>query len=119
FELEKADKIDLLNRSMDYFKTKETFDQQEFEEEVIGNPDAVSLFKSYQHDFEEEFETPLHGSFDIDSSAVKKMATSYKSIIKLDKNAHIYIHGKRELVERGYDEEKGLNYYKLYFENES
>src|SRR5690606_1508247 len=114
FELEKADKIDLLNRSMDYFKSKETFDQQEFEEEVIGNPDAISLFKSYQSDFEQEFETPLEDNFNISSSAVKKMTSSYKQIIKLDKNAHIFLHGKRELVERGYDEEKGLNFYKLY-----
>src|SRR5690606_9846910 len=41
FELERADKIDLLNRSMDYFKTKETFKQDEFAEEVLGNPQAV------------------------------------------------------------------------------
>ncbi|MFD2968498.1 nucleoid-associated protein [Sphingobacterium bambusae] len=119
FQLESADKIDLLNRSMNYFKTKETFDQSEFEEEVIANPDAASLFKSYQQNFEEEFDTSFQSSFDIATPAVKKMASAYKSVVKLDKNFHIYIHGKRDYLETGFDEERGLNYYKLYFENET
>lgn len=119
FELEKADKIDLLNRSMEYFKTKETFDEQEFEEEVIANPQAASLFKEYKQSFEEEFDSPFQTNFDIADSAVKKMASAYKTVIKLDKNFHIYIHGKREYLETGFDEEKGKQYYKLYFDQES
>lgn len=119
FELESADKIDLLNRSMNYFKTKETFDQGEFDEEVIGNPKAASLFKEYQGSFTDEFEVPFSSNFEIASPAVKKMAGSYKSVIKLDKNFHVYVHGKRDYIESGFDEERGLNYYKLYFESES
>lgn len=119
FELETADKIDLLNRSMNYFKTKETFDTAEFEEEVIANPKAASLFNSYKEDFENEFDMPFQSNFDIATPAVKKMASSYKSVIKLDKNFHIYVHGKREYLENGYDEDKGMNYYKLFYENES
>ncbi|QBQ40999.1 nucleoid-associated protein [Sphingobacterium psychroaquaticum] len=119
FELEKADKIDLLNRSMDYFKTKETFDEAEFEEEVIANPQAASLFKEYKQSFADEFDSPFQANFEIANPAVKKMASSYKSVIKLDKNFHIYVHGKREYLETGFDEDKGMNYYKLYFENES
>lgn len=119
FEMGSADKIDLLNRSMDYFKTKETFDQGEFEEEVIANPQAASLFKEYQENFAEEFDAPFSANFDIASPAVKKMAASYKSVIKLDKNFHIYVHGKRDYIESGFDEDRGLNYYKLYFETEN
>lgn len=118
FELETADKIDLLNRSMNYFKTKETFDKAEFEEEVIANPKAASLFDEYKQSFADEFDMPFQTNFDIASPAVKKMQSSYKSVIKLDKNFHIYVHGKREYLEQGYDEDKGMNYYKLYFENE-
>ena len=118
FDLDKADKIDLMNRSMDYFKKKETFVEDEFHEEVIGNPDAISLFKDYKHNFEEEFDTPFQANFDIAAPAVKKMTGSYKSVLKLDKNFHIYVHGKRELIEKGYDQEKGMNYYKVYFEQE-
>lgn len=118
FELETADKIDLLNRSMNYFKTKETFDKTEFEDEVIANPKAASLFDEYKQSFADEFDMPFQTNFDIASPAVKKMQSSYKSVIKLDKNFHVYVHGKREYLEQGYDEDKGMNYYKLYFENE-
>lgn len=118
FEMEAADKIDLLNRSMDYFKNNETFDQEQFSHEVIGNEQASSLFVGYKKNFEEEFDTPISDAFEIASPAVKKMQSTYKSVLKLDKNFHVYIHGKREYIEKGYDEEKGLNYYKLYFENE-
>src|SRR5690606_21905896 len=119
FELQTADKIDLMNRSMDYFKSRETFDSAEFEEEVLGNPQAVSLFNDYKHSFEDEFNQPFQDNFNIATPAVKKMQSSYKSVLKLDKNFHVYVHGKREYLEHGYDEERGMNYYKLYYENES
>lgn len=119
FDLDKANKIDLMNRPMDYFKNKEAFVEDEFNEEVIGNPEAISLFKEYKQGFEEEFETPFQAQFDIAAPAVKKMAASYKSVLKLDKNFHIYVHGNRELIERGYDEEKDKSYYKIYFDQES
>ena len=119
FELEKADKIDLMNKSMNYFKEKETFVQEEFEEEVLGNPQAIALFQDFKAGFEDEFDSPFQTSFEIADKAVKKMESSYKSVLKLDKNFHIYVHGKREYLEKGYDEDKGMNYYKVYFENES
>src|SRR3569833_773367 len=56
FELSKADKIDLLNKSMKYFKEKDTFDLDEFTGEVIGNPQAIESFKNYKSQYEQEFE---------------------------------------------------------------
>ncbi len=51
FELSKADKIDLLNKSMKYFKEKDTFDMDEFTGEVLGNPQAIESFKTYKSRF--------------------------------------------------------------------
>ncbi|WP_326494326.1 nucleoid-associated protein [Sphingobacterium sp. UT-1RO-CII-1] len=119
FDLETADKIDLLNRSMHYFKNKETFDSTEFEEEVIQSDKAIELFQEYKKEFVEDFEVSIDESFPISNSAVKKMQTTYKSVIKLDKNFLIQVNGKREYLEKGYDEVKDMNYYKLYYDNES
>lgn len=118
FELDKTDKIDLLNRSMDYFKKHDTFEEEEFVGEVIANEQAISLFKDYRQQVEEELDMPFQSNFDIAAGAVKKMAPSYKSVLKLDKNFHVYIHGKRDYIEKGFDDERGLNYYKLYFDQE-
>ena len=42
-----------------------------------------------------------------------------KSVIKLDKNFHIYVHGESNMSEKGYDQARQLNYYKLFFREES
>ena len=114
----KADKIDLLNKSMKYFKEKDTFDMDEFAGEVIGNPKAIESFKTYKQQYEDEFEMPIKDSFEISSNAVKKQVRVYKSVLKLDKNFHIYIHGDKELIEKGFDDDKHMNYYKVYFKEE-
>jgi 37-kD nucleoid-associated bacterial protein len=118
FEVSKADKIDLLNRSMKYFKEKESFDLDDFNNEVIGNEQGIASFLNYKKSFEDEFETPIPDSFDISGAAVKKQSRVYKSVLKLDKNFHIYIHGNKELIEKGFDEDKRMNYYKVYFKEE-
>lgn len=118
FEISKADKIDLLNRSMKYFKEKETFDIDEFADEVIGNPEAIQSFKTFKSQYEQEFDTPINDTFEISENAVKKQSRVYKSVLKLDKNFHIYIHGNKDLIERGFDDGKAMNYYKVFFKEE-
>jgi hypothetical protein len=41
FEVSKADQIDLLNRSVNYFKKHDTFDKEEFESEVFDNENVI------------------------------------------------------------------------------
>lgn len=109
FEISKADKIDLLNRSIKYFKEKEYFAMEEFTEEVIGNPKAIESFKTFKQEFEKSNETEIGGEFAISASAIKKQARALKSVLKLDKNFHIYIHGNKELIEKGFDDDKAMN----------
>ena len=118
FEISKADKIDLLNKSMKYFKDKESFDLDEFSNEVIANEEGIASFKNFKKSYEEEYDTSIADNFDISEAAVKKQAKAFKSIIKLDKNFHIYIHGNKELIEKGFDDDRSMNYYKVFFKEE-
>ncbi len=43
----------------------------------------------------------------------------FKSVLKLDKNFHIYIHGDKELIEKGYDDAVGKKFYKIYYDEEA
>lgn len=113
----KADQADMLNRCSNYFKQNDNFDLQAFTEEVIAQPEVIDSFREYRQQYQEENEIALPDSYDISESAVKKQARAYKSVIKLDKNFHIYVHGNRELIEQGEDE-KG-KYYKVYYNEES
>jgi len=117
FALTKTDKIDLLNRSIKYFKEKDTFDVDEFANEVIDNTKAIDLFKTYKSNYEEDYDTPIGDSFSISDAAVKKQSRAFKSVLKLDKNFHIYIHGNNELIQKG-TEDNGRKFYKIYYENE-
>ena len=61
----------------------------------------------------------MFDEFDINSEAVKKMKRVFKSVIKLDKNFHIYVHGNRNNIKKGYDEENNMSFYQLFFKEES
>jgi hypothetical protein len=119
FEVSKKEQIDMMNRSMDYFQSKEQFNFDDFTTEVIHHPEVIDTFIEYKKNFESARSFAIDDEFDINLSAVKKQAKTFKSILKLDKNFHIYIHGRNDLIEKGYDEMTGKKYYKLYFDNES
>jgi hypothetical protein len=119
FDVSKSDQIDLMNRSMDYFKTKEQFKLEEFTQEVIHHPEVVDTFMLYKENFETNRKFEIGDEFDIHLSAVKKQAKVFKTVLKLDKNFHVYIHGRRDLIEKGIDEQTGKKYYKLFYEKES
>lgn len=117
FEVTKAEKIDLLNKSLDYFKKNDDFKLNDFAKDVFEEPEVIKSFKKFKKDFQNESAIEVEDSFDINSAAVKKQSKVFKSVLKLDKNFHIYIHGNRELIEQGTDKD-GRKYYKIYFEKE-
>src|SRR5690554_1915447 len=118
FEVNKADQIDFLNRSVNYFKENTTFDKNDFEEKVFEDAGIIDSFRNYENNFKEENEVVFEDNFEISSQAVKKQARKFKSVLKLDRNFHIYIHGDRDLIEQGIDE-KGRKFYKIYYEEEN
>jgi hypothetical protein len=59
----------------------------------------------------------LKDNFKISQQAVKKQARVFKSVLKLDRNFHIYIHGDRELIQQGVERD-GRKYYKIYYNEE-
>ena len=119
FEVNKSDQIDLLNRSMEYFKTKDQFQMDEFTQEVIHHPEMIEAFTQYKHTYEQAKQIEINNEFDIHLSAVKKQERIFKSVLKLDKNFHVYIHGRKDLIEKGYDEFSGKHFYKLFFDEET
>ncbi|MFN3528342.1 MAG: nucleoid-associated protein [Bacteroidia bacterium] len=118
FEVSRADQIDLLNRSVAFFKKNETFDKREFEQEVLQDAEVIKSFHEFNKAYSEEVNWELADQFEISAQAVKKQQRIFKSVLKLDKNFHIYIHGNRNLIEQGTDPD-GRKFYKIYFENES
>jgi hypothetical protein len=117
FDVSKADQVDLLNKSVKFFRENESFDLKEFSNEVMENPEIIESFKRFKDTFQRDQDVDIDENFSISGSALKKQSRIFKSVIKLDKNFHIYIHGNRELIEQGSDE-KG-KFYKVYYKQET
>jgi 37-kD nucleoid-associated bacterial protein len=119
FGMDRADTIDKLNRSSDYFKDNESFEVEDFTKVLFPDePEQQQAFMDFRDEYANAYAVPLNDQFDISNQAVKKEIKVFKSVIKLDKNFHLYVHGRRDLIERGFDDDKGKKYYKVYFDNE-
>jgi hypothetical protein len=113
------DQVKMLDQSVNYFKEKEQFDINEFNSDVFGDPRLIERFQEYGTTYVNNNKVQLADNFEINNTAVKKQSRIFKSVLKLDRNFHIYIHGNRELIEQGYDESTGRKFYKIYFEEEN
>lgn len=116
-DLNSADKIDLLNRSVDYFKSNDAFDKNDFERNVLGDEKLIKSFEEFGEKYNADSKGKPPKNFEISSTALKKQERYFKKVLKLDKNFHIYIHGDRHLIEQG-TESNGKKYYKIYYDNE-
>ncbi len=116
FDVSKADQAEMLNETMKYFREQDSFSLDDFSEKVIRQPEVVESFTRVRQENEQDRDIRIEDEFAISDSAVRKQARAYKSVIKLDRNFHIYVHGNRNLLEQGEDE-KG-KFYKVYYEKE-
>lgn len=120
FGLDRGDQMELMYRTSNYFKDNETFEIDDFSKQVFpDSEEAQAALKSYREEYSKQNSVPLEDQFDISPQAVKRENKIFKSVIKLDKNFHIYVHGRRDLIERGFDEEKGKKFYKVFYEDEA
>ncbi len=113
-----TEKAELLNKSIDYFKSKDSFNIEEFQQEVFANDEIIESFKTFGSRFVENTNFDIAAQFDISNEAVRKQSRIFKSVLKLDRNFHIYIHGRTDLIERGVDTD-GRKYYKIYYQEEA
>ena len=116
-EMSLTEQIELLNKSSDYFEKNDQFDRGSFEEAVFSSNDNLVMgFKNYEQNLAEEQKIEFPSNFEISKPAYKKNSKIFRSVLKLDKNFSIYIHGDRDRADRGEDE--GGKYYKFYYDDE-
>lgn len=117
-KVSRGEQAELMDKALRYFKENETFEMDDFNQQVMGDEAFSADFGQYVGDYMDKNDLELAESFAISESAVKKSSRSMKSVIKLDHNFHIYVHGGEGLIKKGYDEKTGMEYYLLYFKKE-
>jgi hypothetical protein len=119
FEVERSDQISLLNSSKSYFKDAENFQFDDFEEKVIKDKQVSQKFKSYVEESHPTISDVMLDDFEISKPAITTQNKFFKSVIKLDRNFSLYVHGNADMMEKGFDAKTGKHYYKLFFEEEN
>lgn len=112
------EEVGVMNRAQDYFTVSDNFSDGAYADHVFPEKQLATEFLNYRQDYENEQGVSLQTDFDISAAAVQKQSKFFRSVLKLDKNFHIYIHGNREMIERGVDSE-GRKFYKVFYENEA
>jgi hypothetical protein len=118
FEVSKADQAVLLNKSFSFLQNNEQINLKQFAEDVFSQPEVVNSFEKYKKNYLQERNIQINDTLNISEQALKKKANGSMSSIKLDKNFDINIHGGEQFIVRGYDEERKMYFYQLFFENE-
>lgn len=118
-EADKIDQMSMVQESAKFFKEEDTFDKVNFNEKVLQEPELITAFENFKGNYQEKNQMEIYDEFDINSDAVNKMKRVFKSVIKLDKNFHVYVHGNRNYIKKGFDEESSMKFYQLFFKDES
>ncbi|WP_142783984.1 nucleoid-associated protein [Changchengzhania lutea] len=113
-----------LAKSIDFFRENEVVNIERFKEDVFEEEKHSRLFDDYKKEFEGEQNIVIRNQFDIAEAVVTKEKRKIKTDIKLDTNIQIKLdidapEASSEYLERGYDDEKKMHYYKVFFNAEN
>lgn len=120
---DKKEEVMFMNRAVNHFAKNDNFEEQKFLNEVIDNPDLMSEFKSFKVDKGEKYSIEDLSTFPISNSAVSDARKKIKNVINLDTNIQIKLdfinpESAEKFIEKGWDEEKQMYYYLVYFNKE-
>ena len=121
---DKKQEVMFMNRSVNYFAKNDQFEETNFLNEVLDNPDLIPEFKNYKVDKGDKYSIEDITTFPIANGAVSDARKSIKNVINLDTHIQIKMdfinpESAEKFVEKGWDEEKQMYYYLVYFNKEN
>jgi hypothetical protein len=120
---DRKEQVLFLNKSMNYFSKADNFDVDDFRMETMEKAEQREAFDHYRETYEEENGLNGEEPFAISRFAVRQMKKHFKTLIKLDSGIVIQLPSKNTeeaatYLEKAFDEQKGLYYYKVYYHQE-
>ena len=111
------------NDAITYMNERETFDENHFQEEVLKEPSLVENFQTYKNQFKDEDGEALDENFTISKQQLKKASSKIKGALKLDTGVVMrftpdFVERESDILERGYDEDMGMKYVKVFYNEE-
>ncbi|MBE0423381.1 MAG: nucleoid-associated protein [Lutibacter sp.] len=118
------EKNTFLARAVDFFKTNELVNIDDFKENIFEeNEEQKSKFDDYKKQYETLNDVLVRNQFTVSEAVFKKQKQKIKTEIKLDTNIVIKLdidapEASSEYLEKGYDEDKKMMFYKVFFNEE-
>ncbi|WP_322550375.1 nucleoid-associated protein [Flavobacterium psychraquaticum] len=120
---DKQQEVLFMNRAINHFAKNDEFEETAFLNEVMQNPEFIPEFKNYKVDKGAKYSIEDVSKFPIANAAVTDVRRTLKNTIVLDTNIQIKLdfinpESAEKFVEKGWDEEKQMYYYLVYFNKE-
>lgn len=115
-KMTKGEQVNLINRCSEYLKKSDVLNMEEATLTLFQDEKIASQFEEYRKAYEERECIHFQDSFDIDKKAVSVLKNARR--IRLDDTAEIHLLKTGNFLERGFDDDRGMYYYKLYFSKE-
>ena len=120
---DKKQEVLFMNRAVNHFAKNDNFLESAFMNEVIENPDLIPEFNHYKNEKAPKYSIEDLTSFPIANTAVTAARKKIKNVINLDTNIQIKLdfinpESAEKFIEKGWDEEKQMYYYLVYFNQE-
>lgn len=116
-KVEKNERAMMINRLTE-FVGEGIFDIEKLPEKVFCRDDLAADFITFKENQDTDDTRSLDAPFSTDVTALKRLSFGNMRNIRLDENFSISIRGGEKLLEKGYDNEKGMYYYKLFYTKE-
>ena len=114
----KVQKANYVNRSVEAF-SRTNVNLEEFSHEVFQDESKERDFAEYAQKRASEIGLSFNNEFEVSTQAVKRKNRASMTTIKLDTNFDIHIRGGEQYIEQGFDEQRGMKFYKLYYNEEN
>jgi hypothetical protein len=120
---DKQQEVLFMNRAVNHFAKNDNFEETSFLNEVMENPELIPEFKHYKVEKGPKYSIEDVSNFDIANKAVSDARKKIKNVINLDTNIQIKLdfinpESAEKFVEKGWDEERQMYYYLVYFNKE-
>lgn len=120
---DKQQEVLFMNRAVNHFAKNDAFEESNFLNEVMENPEFIPEFKHYKVEKGPKYSIEDISNFDIANKAVSDARKKIKNVINLDTNIQIKLdfinpESAQKFVEKGWDEERQMYYYLVYFNKE-
>jgi hypothetical protein len=121
---DKQEEIMFMNRAVNHFASNDEFQEDSFLNEVIENPSLIPEFKNYKEEKAPKYKVEDISEFSVSNQAVNNARKKFKSVIELDTNVTIKMdfinpESAQKYIEKGWDEERQMYYYLVYFNSEN